>query len=57
MVPKYGLVIELSETGDIKNSLHDAGGTVVSEVSEVHDEDGVLYMGSYQAPFLAKLKL
>lgn len=57
LVPRYGLVIELSEEGNLKSSLHDAGGVVISEVSEVHDENGILYLGSYKAPYLGRLKL
>lgn len=57
LVPKYGLVIHLNERGEITKSLHDPTGTKITAVSEVEDKDGILYMGSYNLPYLAKLNL
>ncbi|XP_031572251.1 adipocyte plasma membrane-associated protein-like [Actinia tenebrosa] len=57
LVPKYGLILEVSDAGRILRSFHDPGGQVVSSASEVHEENGVLYIGSYFDTFLGKLKL
>lgn len=56
-VPKYSLVVELSESGSYRRSLHDPNGEVVAYVSEAHEHDGHLFLGSFQSPFLCKLKL
>ena len=53
----YGLLIELSEDGAIKRSLHDPTGEVIPSVSEVEDDYGTLYLGSYHSPFIAKVEL
>lgn len=57
MIPKYGLAIEINEDGKIIRSLHDPTGQVVPAVSEIEDKDGVLYLGSYNLPFLSRLYL
>lgn len=57
MVPKYGLVIELDMEGNIVRSLHDQSGATLPACSEVHDEKGVLYFGSYFLPFLGRLDI
>jgi len=51
----YGLLLELDQDGAVSRSLHDPSGTVIGAVSEVEDVDGVLYLGSYKAPFIGKL--
>ncbi|OWF53760.1 adipocyte plasma membrane-associated protein-like [Mizuhopecten yessoensis] len=56
-VPKYGLVIEVSAEGKILRSLHDPTGKVIPSVSEVEDKDGVLYLGSYNLPYMSRLYL
>lgn len=56
-LPKYGLIIELDSQGKIIRSLHDPRASVISSVSEVEDVNGVLYLGSFQAPFIGKLDL
>ena len=57
--PNYGLVLELDRSGRITRSFHDPTGSVVpGHISEVYDDGGrLLYLGSYQSPFLGKLKL
>ncbi|XP_045172288.2 adipocyte plasma membrane-associated protein-like isoform X2 [Mercenaria mercenaria] len=55
MVPSYGLVVELNEYGHIVRTLHDPSGKVIPSVSEVEDTGTVLYLGSYNLPFLSKL--
>ncbi|XP_046364773.2 adipocyte plasma membrane-associated protein-like [Haliotis rufescens] len=57
LVPKYGLLLEVDKAGQIVQSLHDPMGTVVPSVSEVEEKDGVLYLGSYNLPFLSRLRL
>ncbi|XP_032715237.1 adipocyte plasma membrane-associated protein isoform X6 [Lontra canadensis] len=56
-VPRYSLVLELSDSGAFRRSLHDPNGQVVSYISEVHEHDGHLYLGSFRAPFLCRLSL
>lgn len=55
LLPRYGLVVQLNEHGDIVRSLHDPSGSVLPCVSEVEDTGTVLYLGSYNLPFLSKL--
>ena len=57
LAPKYGLVVEYNDKGEIVRSLHDPTGKTIPSVSEVHDEDGILYLGSYNQPYLGKLDL
>ena len=59
MVPKYGLLLRLDENGDVLESFHDPSGTVINGVSEVHEDEDekALYLGSYHANFIAKLRL
>ncbi|XP_039388107.1 adipocyte plasma membrane-associated protein isoform X1 [Mauremys reevesii] len=56
-VPKYSLVVELSETGSYKRSFHDPNGMVVTYVSEAHEHNGYLYLGSFRSPFICRLNL
>ncbi|XP_067389035.1 adipocyte plasma membrane-associated protein [Emydura macquarii macquarii] len=56
-VPKYSLIIELGETGSYKRSFHDPNGMVVTYVSEAHEHDGYLYLGSFRSPFICRLNL
>ena len=55
--PKDGMIIEYSETGELLRSLHDQGGHTIYGVSEVLDVGSSLYLGSYDAPYLARLDL
>ena len=59
LLPKYSLLIKLDHRGDIIKSYHDPSGTTITEVSQAHEDvkERVLYLGSYQAKFIAKLKL
>ncbi|XP_069462983.1 adipocyte plasma membrane-associated protein [Ambystoma mexicanum] len=57
LVPKYSLVVELSESGSYKRSFHDPDGLVSTYVSEAHEHDGHLFLGSFRSPFLCKLDL
>ncbi|KAK3596051.1 hypothetical protein CHS0354_032579 [Potamilus streckersoni] len=56
-IPKYGLIAEFNDKGEIVRSLHDSTGTKVPDISEVEDHDGVLFLGSYGLPYLSKLYL
>ncbi|KAK2489580.1 hypothetical protein MC885_010199 [Smutsia gigantea] len=57
LVPRYSLVLELSDSGAFRRSLHDPNGQVAAYISEVHELDGHLYLGSFRAPFLCRLSL
>ncbi|MBN3317820.1 APMAP protein, partial [Atractosteus spatula] len=56
-VPKYSLVVELSENAACKRSFHDPHGVVATYISEAHEHDGHLYLGSFRSPFLCRLDL
>lgn len=56
-VPRYGLVLEVSDSGAFRRSLHDPDGLVVTYVSEAHEHDGHLYLGSFRSPFICRLSL
>ena len=57
LIPKYGLILHLNQNGEITESLHDPTGTKIPSVSEIEDKNGILYMGSYNLPYLSKLNL
>lgn len=56
-VPRYSLVIELGEKGSYKRSFHDPNGEVATFISEAHEHDGYLYLGSFRSPFICRLNL
>ncbi|XP_037543223.1 adipocyte plasma membrane-associated protein [Nematolebias whitei] len=56
-VPRYSLVAELYDGGACTRSFHDPNGLVAAYVSEVHEHDGNLYIGSFRSPYIAKLDL
>ncbi|KAJ8248482.1 hypothetical protein GJAV_G00242490 [Gymnothorax javanicus] len=55
-VPRYSLVLELRQNGACRRSFHDPNGMVVAYVSEAHEHDGHLYLGSFRSPYLCKLR-
>ncbi|KAK6180849.1 hypothetical protein SNE40_008827 [Patella caerulea] len=57
LVPKYGLLIELNNQGEIIRSFHDPTGEKVPAISEAEEKDGVVYLGSYNLPYMSKLNL
>ncbi|XP_056293270.1 adipocyte plasma membrane-associated protein isoform X2 [Pseudoliparis swirei] len=57
LLPRYSLVVELDDGGVCRRSFHDPGGAVTAHVSEVHEHQGSLYLGSFSAPYVAKLDL
>ncbi|NXD15711.1 APMAP protein, partial [Nothocercus nigrocapillus] len=56
-VPRYSLVVELSETGSYRRSFHDPNGVTVPYISEAHEHNGYLYLGSFRSPFIGRLNL
>uniref|UniRef100_A0A3B4ZU41 Uncharacterized protein n=1 Tax=Stegastes partitus TaxID=144197 RepID=A0A3B4ZU41_9TELE len=56
-VPRYSLVAELHDGGICTRSFHDPNGLVAAYISEVHEHDGSLYLGSFRSPYIAKLDL
>eukprot|EP00918_Siedleckia_nematoides_P027632 GHVU01059557.1.p1 GENE.GHVU01059557.1~~GHVU01059557.1.p1 ORF type:complete len:428 (-),score=40.76 GHVU01059557.1:198-1481(-) len=56
-VPKYGILVEIDDNGQIVRSLQDPTGKHLNAVSEIEEVDGTLYFGSFMAPYLAKLDL
>ncbi|XP_071962081.1 adipocyte plasma membrane-associated protein-like [Antedon mediterranea] len=56
-IPKYGLIIEVNQKGEIVQSLHDPTGEVVSSVSEVLDTGNELYLGSFGGNYIGRLNL
>ncbi|XP_071390527.1 adipocyte plasma membrane-associated protein [Centroberyx affinis] len=56
-VPRYSLVAELHDGGVCTRSFHDPHGLVAPHISEAHEHDGSLYLGSFRSPFLCKLDL
>lgn len=56
-VPRYSLVLELKDGGTCVRSFHDPHGLVAAYISEVHEHDGHLYLGSFRSPYVCKLDL
>ncbi|KAM4599821.1 adipocyte plasma membrane-associated protein [Fundulus diaphanus] len=56
-VPRYSLVAELHDGGVCTRSFHDPAGLVAAYVSEAHEHDGNLYIGSFRSPYIAVLDL
>jgi len=55
MAKQSAMLIELSSSGEIKRILMDAEGQQVRLSSEVEDDDGVLYIGSFSEPYIARI--
>ncbi|XP_070181107.1 adipocyte plasma membrane-associated protein-like isoform X2 [Littorina saxatilis] len=53
--PKWGMAVELNEDGQIIRSLQDPEGRLFTAVSEVQEEDGLLYIGSFDRPYIGIL--
>ncbi|KAM4730194.1 adipocyte plasma membrane-associated protein [Anableps anableps] len=56
-VPRYSLVAELHDGGICTRSFHDPNGVVAAYISEAHEHDGKLYIGSFRSPYVAVLDL
>ncbi|XP_076463926.1 adipocyte plasma membrane-associated protein-like [Babylonia areolata] len=55
--PKYGIVVELNADGQIIRSLHDPTGAAFTAVSEVEEEKGLLFLGSYSNKYIGVLSM
>jgi len=53
--PSYGFVVEFNEEGKIVDSFQDPDGRSIGFVSEAVESNGFLYLGSFRAPYLAKV--
>lgn len=49
-----GIVLRLSEEGDVLDLLEDKSGCKWNDVSEVEEKDGILWIGSVNSPFVGK---
>ena len=56
-MPGYTMVMMISEDGEVIKCLQDQTGKVVYRISEAFEFKGDLYLGSFIAPFIGKLKL
>ena len=56
-IPRYGLVLELGENGDIIRTLHDPLGALFPSVSEVREANGHLFVASPHRNYIGVLKL
>ncbi|KAI7792943.1 adipocyte plasma membrane-associated protein [Triplophysa rosa] len=54
---RYSLVVELQDGGTCVRSFHDPHGMVAAYISEAHEHNGHLYMGSFRSPYLCKMDL
>ena len=55
--PYHTVVMMISEEGTVTKYLQDQTGEVVYRLSEAYEFEGELYLGSFIAPFIGKLKL
>jgi len=51
------MLLELNGRGDIVRALMDLTGDKVLYPSEVEDDAGTLYIGSYREPYIVRLRL
>lgn len=54
---KFGMVMHLSENGEILSTLFDTTGIEMPEAGSVKEEKGFLYMGGDNLPYIGKYKL
>lgn len=54
---KFGMVMHISENGTILNTFFDSTGIVMPEAGSVKEQNGFLYMGGDNLPYIAKYKL
>lgn len=60
MQPKqdlFGLVLHINEKGEILSSLYDTSGTVIPEAGSVKENNGYLYIGGDNVPYISKYKI
>lgn len=56
-VPQHVMVARMDEAGNIVEALHDQGGRTLYSISEAFEYGNELIIGSFEAPFIGKLKL
>ena len=54
---RYGCVVALNSQGHILESYQDPTGSQVFHVTSAEEHDGALYLGTLQAPRIARLPL
>jgi sugar lactone lactonase YvrE len=54
---KFGMVMHISENGTILNTFFDSTGIIMPEAGSVKEQNGFLYMGGDNLPYIAKYKL
>ncbi len=54
---KFGMVMHLSENGEILNTLFDSTGIDMPEAGSVKEQNGFLFMGGDNLPYIGKYKL
>lgn len=52
-----GMAIRLSEQGDILEIVNEKNGSIGRSISEVEERDGILWVGSIDAPFVGKYNI
>jgi sugar lactone lactonase YvrE len=60
MQPKaelFGMVMNISEKGEILRTLYDPSGEIIPEAGAVKEHDGYLYIGGDVIPYIGKYKL
>jgi len=57
MPPPTAMLLELNSHGDIVRALMDLTGEKVHYPSEVEDDAGTLYVGSFREPYIARIRL
>ncbi|KAK3752962.1 hypothetical protein RRG08_021206 [Elysia crispata] len=55
MTTKYGIVVELDDKGNILRSFQDPTGLKIDSVSEAHEHEGYLHLGSSDKPFISRV--
>jgi sugar lactone lactonase YvrE len=54
---RYGLVLELDETGKVIRSLHDTTGGYVEQITSAHEQGGKLYLGHLHRDRITRIPL
>ena len=57
MLQPSAMLLELNGHGDIVRALMDLSGEKVCYPSEVEDDAGTLYVGSFREPYIARIRL
>jgi hypothetical protein len=55
LAPKKGVIVELDKSGEVVRVYEDTTGQHFYAISEVADDAGILYLGSYGAHGLVKM--